>query len=105
MQRVLIVSFTLILISPVGQLLAGSDIPTSSSSATQKKPPQGNVADKAPKGRDKTGGYGVASGVEVGGSAKSASSISVSPGEALDQNGRSLVSHGRQRLPDPGSAR
>ena len=104
MQGFLIVSFMLILISPVGQVLAGSDIPASSSSATQKKSAQGNSADKARKGLDRAVPYGSVSGLSVGGSTKSAPSVSVSPGETLDQYGRS-VSYGRQRLPDPRSAR
>jgi len=104
MQISLIVSFMLILVSPVGQVLAGPDIPTSSSRVTQKKPAQGNGVDKSRKGHDKAGGDGVVSGLEVGGSAKSASSISVSPGVGLSSDGRPVL-RDRRRLPDPRSER
>ena len=90
MQRFLVAFFMLILISPVGRVLAGSDIPTSSSGATQKKPAQGNGADKARKAPDRAVPYGSVSGLSVGGSTKSAPGVSVSPGEALDQYGRSV---------------
>jgi hypothetical protein len=101
MQQFLIVSFMLILVSPVGQVLAGSDIPAPSSGATQKKLGPGNGTDKAREGAQ---GVGVVSGLDVRGSTKSAPSVSVEPGVGIDGYGRS-VSPSRRRLPDPRSER
>ena len=102
MQRFLVVSFMLTLVAPVGQALAGSDNPPRSSGAAQENPGQENGPNKTNKGRAKAARSGVVSGLEVGGSAKSASSVSISPGTGVSSDGRSL-SRGRQDLPDPRS--
>lgn len=103
MQIFLIISFMLILISPVGQALAAPDNPTPASGVTQKKPTQGNSTDKVRKGNDKTGGEGVVSGFGVGASTNSPSSVSVSPGVAVRRDGRAPP-QGKEKLPDPRSA-
>jgi len=104
MQRFLMVFLTFMLFSGVGQVFGASDPPAPSSGAPDKKPVQGNSAAKANRGLDKGIGYGTVTGLEVGGSTKGASSVSVSPGAAVSSDGRS-VSQGRQQVPDPRAKR
>ena len=104
MQSSTTLSLALMIVLQTGQVLAAPDTPTSSYGVTQKKPAQGNSADKARKGHHKAGGDGVVSGLGVGASTTSPSSLSVRPGEGVGRDGKAL-SHGNERLSDPRSAR
>jgi len=83
-----------------GWALAGPDAKTPPSAAVQKKTNERSSGDRVQPAT----GSGVVSGLAVGGANK-ASSVTVSPGTAVDPQGRKPVSPGRQSLPDPRSAR
>jgi len=87
-----------------GWAIAGPDAQTSSSATAQKKTTERSSGDKEQEKSGQATGSGFVSGLAVGG-ANSASSVKMSPGAAVDSQGRKPLSTGRQRLPDPRSER